>query len=229
MRLLPALLACGLLAAACGEVTESEPLPWLRVKKTHSQGFGGFGGGSTSYDYYVKRFGFWWVKLDEAATGTVVALDRNHAVISTPQGMKILARGESQGVLACGSNRSAPSIVAAAGVVDCVDVVAGPAPAVPTQIRWRRISAAGEALIVEKLTAEEPDRVFMRPMVSFYDAGHQPYFVTLRRDPAQPACALMWTANGESRSLPGPEGMKLGECSDPARWSRLLRRSLRHV
>jgi hypothetical protein len=216
--------------AACSEVTESEPLPWLRVKKTQHKGLGGFGDGSSSYDLYVKRFGFWWVKLDEQATGNAVALDADTAAISTAQGLKLLFRGADQGALACGSARSAPSIVAAAGVIDCIDIVAGPAPAIASQIRWRRISSAGEALVVEKLTVEDSNRVFMRGMVSFYDAGHQPYFVTMRADHASaPECALVWTANGEMRSLPGPADMTIRQCSDPSPWSKVIKRTLRHV
>jgi hypothetical protein len=213
----------------CSEVAENEPLPWLRVKKTQHKPIGGFGGGSDTYDYYVRRFGFVWVKLDEAATGEAIVLDPNTAVISTAQGLKILYRGEDQGALACGSQKSTPSVVAKAGVIDCIDVVAGPAERVASQIRWRRISGAGEALVVERLSAEEPDRVFLRPMVSFYDAGHQPYFVTLRADRTRPECALLWTAGGEVHSLRAPEGMTLGQCSDAIAWSRVVRRQLRNV
>ena len=229
MRRLSALLACAVLLAACGEVSESEPLPWLRVKKTQHKAIGGFGGGSDTYEYYVKRYGFWWVKLDETATGNVVVLDRNTAAISTAQGVKLLFRGAEQAALACGSQRSASTIVAKAGLIDCVDIVAGAAAAVVTQIRWRRLSSAGEALVVERLGVEDTDRVFLRPTVSFYDAGHQPYFVTHRSDQARPECALLWTAGGEKHSLRAPDEMTFGQCADAAAWSKVVRRTLRNV
>ena len=223
-------VAAALLVAACTQVTETEPLPWLRVKKIHYKQFGGWAGGSTEYRYYVKRFGFVWTKIDEIATGTAVALDADHAAIGTPRGLKILRRGDDHGILACGSERSAPSVVAAAGVIDCVDVVAGPAAAVASQIRWRRISSGGEALVVEKLTVESPGRVFLQPMVTFYDAGYQPYFVTMKeKDYGAPECALVWTAGGEAYALPAPAGMTLRQCSDAEPWSKVTRRPLRHV
>ena len=81
----PALImsAALLLLAACTQVSETEPLPWLRVKKIHYKQFGGWAGGSTEYQYYVKRFNFVWLKLDETATGMAVALDGEHAAIAT--------------------------------------------------------------------------------------------------------------------------------------------------
>jgi len=198
------------------------------VKKTHHKQYGGFAGGSTSYDYYVKRLGFWWVKVDEVATGTAVPLDPDHAAISTSQGLKILARGEDHGTLACGSSRVGFSIVAQAGVIDCFDVVAGPAAAVATQIRWRRLSGRGDALVVEKVTVENPDRLFARAMASFYDNGHQPYFVTLNADyKASPDCAIVWIAGGETRSIPAPPGLSRGQCSDVGAWTKLVKRPLR--
>jgi len=216
--------------AGCTQVTESEPLPWLRVKKVKYKEMGGMSGGGTEYQYYVKRLGFLWVKLEEPATGSAVALDSQTAAISTTQGLKMLKRGEDHGILACGNARSTPSIVAAAGVIDCVDVVAGPAAAVASQIRWRRISSGGEALVVEKLSVENPGRVFLRPTIEFYDAGHQPYFVTMKeKDSAAPECALTWVAGGEAHTVPAPEGMTLGQCSEAEPWSRATRRALRHV
>ena len=229
-RAASALLAASLLLAACTQVVESEPLPWLRVKKVHYKEIAGFGGGVAEYQYFVKRYGFLWLKLEEPGTGLAVALDSQTAAISTPQGVKILKRGEDHGILACGNSRSSPSIVAAAGVIDCVDVVAGPAAAVASQIRWRRISGAGDALVVEKLSVEAPGRVFLRPMVTFYDTGNQPYFVTLKeRDSTAPECALAWVAGGQVHTVPAPEGMTLRQCSEAEPWSKATRRALRHV
>ena len=210
----PAALAIALgFIAGCGEVTESDPLPWLRVKKT-----------SNAYEYYVKRFGFVWVKLEEKATGSVVALDADTAAISTAQGLKLLSRGAEHGILACGSTRSLPFVVPQAGVVDCFDVIGNPA----SQIRWRRISGAGDALVVEKISAENASRHFARAAASFYDAGHQPYFVTMNADAAAPAeCALVWIAGGEKRSIPAPPDLARGQCSDTAPWSGIMKRPLR--
>jgi hypothetical protein len=222
VRTIAAVLAGTLLLAACSEVTETDPLPWLRVKKIEDR--------ATRYEYYVKHLGFVWTKLDEAATGNVVAIGGDAAVISTAQGLKLLRRGDDHGILACGSTRSTPAVLATAGVIDCFDVVAGPAPAIATQIRWRRISSAGEALVVEKLGVEAPDRLFIRAMASFYDAGNQPYFVTHRGDASQaPECALRWVAAGELQSVAAPPGMTRGECSDAAPWSKVLRRTLRNA
>src|SRR5258705_6258432 len=102
-------------------------MPWLKVKKTFHKPIGGIAGGTSDAQYYTKCFGFWWVKVDEPATGSAVALDSNTAAVSTAQGLKILERGEEHGTLACGTSRSAPSVVAEAGAVDCFDIVAGPA------------------------------------------------------------------------------------------------------
>jgi hypothetical protein len=213
---------------ACTEVTQVDPLPWLRVKKTHYKQFGGWAGGSSEYAFYVKRFGFMWVKLDEVATGPAVALDADTAAISTSQGLKLLARGEEHGALACGSARAGFSIVPEAGAVDCFDVIAGPAASVASQIRWRRISGHGEPLVVEKVSVENPDRLFARAMASFYDAGQQPYFVTLNASNSGPAgCALIWIAGGEARSIAAPADLPRGQCSDVEPWSRLVKRALR--
>jgi hypothetical protein len=221
-------LAALLALSACSEVTESQPLPWLKVKKTYHKPIGGLGGGTSDFEYYTKRFGFWWMKVDETATGTAIALDPNTAAISTAQGLKLIARGEDQGTLACGTPRSAPSVVAQAGVIDCFDVVAGPAAGVATQMRWRRISGRGEALVVEKVSVESPGRLFARAMASFYDAGHQPYFVTVNADGAgAPECALVWIAGGERRSIAAPADLQRGRCSDVAAWTPLLKRNLR--
>jgi hypothetical protein len=223
-------LAAALLVAACTKVTETEPLPWLRIKQVQYKEIGGFGGRAPEYQYYVKRYGILWLKLEEVATGPAVPLDAETAAMPTPQGLKVLRRGEEHGILACGNARSTPSIVAAAGVIDCVDVVAGPAAAVASQIRWRRISGAGDALVVEKLSVESPGRVFLQPTVTFYDAGHQPYFVTLKeKDGAAPECALAWVAGGEVHTLAAPEGMTLRQCSEAEPWSKAARRTLRHV
>jgi hypothetical protein len=217
-----------LAVAACSEVTENQPLPWLKVKKTFHKPIGGLAGGTSEYQYYTKRLGFWWVKVDEEATGTVVALDANTAAISTAQGLKVLARGEERGTLACGSPRSAAAAVPQAGFVDCFDVIAGAAAA--TQLRWRRVSAQGEALVVEKVTVENPGRLFARAMASFYDAGHQPYFVTLNADTAgPPECALVWIAGGEMRSIAAPPDLARAECSQLASWAPLVKRHLRNA
>jgi len=230
IRAVSALLAASFLLGACTQVVENEPLPWLRVKKVQYKEMGGFGGGAAEYQYFVKRYGFLWLRLEEPATGFAVALDRDTAAISTAQGLKILKHGEDHGILACGNPRSTPSIVAAAGVIDCVDVVSGPALAVASQIRWRRISSEGEALVVEKLSVEAPGRVFLQPTVTFYDTGHQPYFVTVKeKDNAAPECALAWVAGGEVHTLRAPEGMTLPQCSDAEPWSRAAHRMLRHV
>ena len=221
-------LSAAIAVSACSEVTESQPLPWLKVKKTLHKSIGGLGGASSDYQYYTKRFGFWYVKVEEEATGTVIPIDDNTAAISTAQGLKVLARGDERGTLACGSARSAAFAVAKAGFVDCFDVVSGPAATVATQIRWRRVSGQGEALVVEKLSVENPGRHFARATASFYDAGHQPYFVTLNADAAgPPECALVWIAGGEMRSIPAPPNLTRGQCSDLAPWAPLVKRALR--
>jgi hypothetical protein len=67
-------------------------------------------------------------------------------------------------------------------------------------------------------------------MVTFYDAGHQPYFVTMKeKEYAAPECALVWTAGGEVYALPAPAGMTLTQCSDAQPWSKVTHRALRHV
>ena len=227
-RIATLLTASCLGLSGCTEVTETQTLPWLKVKKTFHKPIGGLSGGTNEYEIYVKRFGFWWMKLDETAAGPAVALDANSAAISTAHGLKLLARGEEHGTLACGSARSAPAIVAEAGVVDCFDVVAGPAAAVATQIRWRRLSGRGDALVVEKVTVENPGRHFARAMVSFYDSGHQPYFVTLNADlAANSECALVWIAGGETRSIAAPPDLPRGKCADVGTWAGLVKRTLR--
>jgi hypothetical protein len=203
--------------AGCGEVTESVPLPWLRIKTQGSE-----------HEYYVKRFGFVWVKLDEKATGNVIPLDANTAAISTAQGLKLLSRGSEHGILACGSSQSLAFVVPQAGVVDCFDVVGSPAASAASQIRWRRISGEGEALVVERIRVENANRHFARATASFYDAGHQPYFVTMNADVSAPAeCALVWIAGGETRSLAAPADLARGQCSDAASWAGIMKRPLR--
>jgi len=77
------LLAAAVGVGACTEVTESQPLPWLKVKKTFHKPIGGFAGGTSDFEYYTKRFGFWWVKVDETATGTSPATSRRYSAASS--------------------------------------------------------------------------------------------------------------------------------------------------
>ena len=67
-----------------------------------------------------------------------------------------------------------------------------------------------------------------RAMASFYDAGQQPYFVTLNADlSGAPQCALVWIAGGEMRSIAAPENLARGRCSDVDAWVPIVKRTLR--
>src|SRR5258706_14286002 len=72
-------LALSMSLLACSEVTQTEPLPWLLVKKINHKQYGGDAAGSTPYPDYTKRFCLSGGKGDQGAQGTAGAPRPEHA------------------------------------------------------------------------------------------------------------------------------------------------------
>src|SRR5258706_12697016 len=68
-------LALSMSLLACSEVTQTEPLPWLLVKKINHKQYGGDAAGSPQKPHYVQRFAFCGGEVDGGARGPPVARD----------------------------------------------------------------------------------------------------------------------------------------------------------
>lgn len=166
--------------------------------------------------------------------------------MSGREGARILRESDSATPLACGNKAAIPTVPPNRGFVDCVDHLAGPAPAVATALRVRRVDPAGELWSRHDFALEEPRRVFLSPAVSFYDEQGTPYLVTFRdpwmevaadgpgqRGSASPEqlenvrCEVLRVGQDSAEPVPAPPGHSLSDCSEPAFWGRVLGRTLK--
>lgn len=211
------------LLVACSKVEKRELLPWFLIKTTHYAQIGGFAGGSTTTEYYVRRFGL-WRKLNLYGGGATVVDPMTVAFYAGGQ-MQVIHKGESAARPACPSSFAFATISPTSRFIDCVEVVEGPARAVATRLRFRRFNASGALLQDRVLGIESGGRTFLTPAVEFYDDADHPYFVTMNPWPApRPACAIVTI---ENRSMPGPANIAARDCSEPATWSPMVGRPLR--
>jgi hypothetical protein len=222
----------------CGKVEENKILPWFMARTTvHTGGplkqvVNNFGGPSSEVEYFVKSHGF-WRKLDRCYGPGAKALDRETVAVpggdGNHYGMLLIHEGETVPKPACGSLASAWTMPPGGGLIDCVDAISGPARAVPTQIRFRRISASGQTLNDKTISVDAPGRVFLRPMVEFYDELDTAYFITVienERRSADPDCAIVAVGAGDPRFIAGPRGVSMRNCSESSTWAKVLGRPL---
>jgi hypothetical protein len=99
---------------------------------------------------------------------------------------------------------------------------------VATRVRFRRISASGAILNDKTITVEGPGRVFLQPMVTFYDAGATPYLVTLNQDSTGPRnCAIVAVGVDEVTFTAASPALRPRDCSEASSWTPLLGRAIR--
>lgn len=217
-------------------------LPWCKYRTVRSPGSSGIWSGSSHNEVLVRRWWGWTRVLGAAAPGFPIVLTPTAIlVITAGEGARILTESAAETPLACGNKEALPSVPANGGVVDCVDHLAGPAPAVATALRVRRVDSAGELVSSQDFTLVEPRRVFLSPAVSFYDEEGTPYLVTFRdpwvgiaadgsrqRGVASPEqlanirCEILRVGPGQAKPVPAPPGHSVSDCSEPSMWSQVL-------
>ncbi len=222
LLLLPAAIAAGFVASGCSTATDTEVTPWLRERAIKYSGFGGLSGGHYEHQIYVRLYGFFWHQLDESGSGGVRRLSDDTVFFFGSGYGRLIDRGDRRSRPACAAPRAGVTIPRESAFIDCVDVAAGPAAAAATALHWRRSDTAGRTLADRTIAVDAPGRVFMGPLVGFYDARATPHFVTMvDKDYVTPRCTLMALDGDGAHSVVDPAPIKLHECSDPRVWSRL--------
>lgn len=209
-------------------VETSLVLPWFKIRSTVTDQVGAFAGPTRTTEFYVKRW--WWRQIDDAGVGGAVGLDPNTVLYYDHGHPRLIHQGETTATFACGTPEAAASVPTGADAFDCVEVLAGPARAVATRVRIHRIRAAGDVLFDKTIQVDGPGRVFLRPMVTFYDDERTAYLVTTReQDFTTPNCALVAVTAGDAVVTAGPPDISMRDCSEAAAWTKVLGRALRHV
>src|SRR5882672_927031 len=126
--------------AACARVGKHQLLPWFMIKTTRYERIGSLRTGSTTTEYFVKSHGF-WRKLDVYGGGATVLNPDAVAFYASGQ-MHVIRRGEVTSRPACPSGSLFATLTPNTHAIDCVDVLAGPASAVATRLRVRRIGTS---------------------------------------------------------------------------------------
>jgi len=220
------LLAATLLAG-CNTVQEGSVLPWFKVRTSTSPKIGGLADRTTTTTYYVRRSGFWRQIDDEGVGGATIINPVTIAYFDHGRA-RMIHEGDAEAVFVCGEGLAGASFPQGAQVVDCVTVVAGPAAAVATTVRFRRIGATGQVVNDKTIATDGPSRVFLQPMVTFYDATARAYLVTINRESSEaPECAIVAVDADDVSFTPGPPGMRARDCSEADGWSALLGRPIR--
>jgi hypothetical protein len=202
-------------------------LPWFKVRTSLSPKIGGFSDPSQTTEYFVKLSVF-WRQIDDAGVGGATILNAKTVAYFDNGEARMIHEGESAAIFVCGRGPAGASFPAGAEAVDCVDVLAGPASAVATTVRLRRISASRAVLNDKTIAVEGPGRVFLQPMVTFYDEGATAYLVTMNADfTVAPSCAIVAVDTGEVRFTAGSPAMRARDCSEASNWTPLLGRALR--
>src|SRR5262249_43002578 len=210
------------LCPGCGKVERHNLLPWFRIKTTKYPNMGGFGGGQTVTEYYVKS-GFRWIRLEDWPGGATVVNPQTVFMFGKGQ-PEVIHEGERVQKPACGTGFYAATVAHRSQSIDCVQVVEGRSIALGNKIRFRRVTASGTVVIDKTLSVESPGREFMGAVVRFYDEGEHPFFLTGHEWPYTfPECAIV---DVDGHSVPAPAGTPARDCSEPALWSKVLQRRL---
>ena len=243
MRL--ASLALLLIAGGCRTADETV-LPWCTYRRVTTPGGSGIWGGSSYAEVLVRRSWGWSTVLDgKTAPGRPVVLTPTTVLVFSNRGTQFLHQSDSEMPQACGDRKAIVTVPPGGGVVDCADHLAGPAAAIATSLRVRRVDPTGRPVAQQEFTAGDPGRVFLSPAVTFYDSKGTPYLVTFR-DPwaqtlpdgsrqsgtasperlAQIACELIAVGPTQTPPIPAPAGHEVSDCSSAEFWSRALGREL---
>src|SRR5215470_14414133 len=134
---LPLLVSCS--------TEEARVLPWFKTKTTTTPRIGGLADRVSTTRYFVRIHGF-WKQVDDVGVGGAAALNPETVFYFYQGEARVIRKGEALSSRICGTTLAGASVPPGAPVVDCVNVMAGPARAVATQIRFRRMSAGGEVL-----------------------------------------------------------------------------------
>jgi hypothetical protein len=213
------------LVAGCTRADEQFVTSWFKVRTSPSPKIGD---PSTITEYFVRRYGFFWRKIDDAAVRGATAINAKTVAYFDNDEARLIHQGEVEAIFVCGRGPAGVSFPTGAEAVDCVDALAGPTPAVATMLRFRRISASAVVTIEKTIAVEGPNRVFLQPMVTFYDEGATAYFATMRAGlNVTPNCALLAVGAGEVRSVAGSPTMELRDCSQADNWTPMVGRALR--
>ncbi len=205
--------------SACSRVEKQQLLPWFMIKNTHYERIGSLRSGSTTTEYFVKSRGF-WRKLDVYG-GSATVLNPDTVAFFASGQMHVIHRGEVTSRPACPSGSLFATLTPDTRAIDCVDVLAGPASAVATKLRFRRVGTSMDKVV----SVEGPGRVFLVPAVEFYDDLERPYFVTINAWPYEhPQCAIVTV---DDAFIQGPPEMSARDCSEAPVWSKVARRALR--
>jgi hypothetical protein len=240
-------LAIAVAAIGCGGTKDELVLPWCKYRLVTSAGGSGMFAGSSHNEVLVRR---WWgwsrVFNGNDAPGRPMVLTPTTILVPMSGTARILRQSESEAPFACGDREAAVSVPPAGRVVDCVDHLAGPARAIATSLRVRRIDASGQPVAQQEFNTGETGRVFLKPAVSFYDDEGTAYLVTFR-DPwaetlpdgsresvqatperlQQISCELIAVGQGATAPVVAPPGHTVADCSSAVVWSRALGRGLR--
>ena len=235
-------LACG-----CGRTDEEAVLPWVKYRSVTGPGGSGMWAGSSHTEVLVRRWWGWSKLFDgNAAPGRPVVLSPTAVLVPSHTGSRIVHKSASEMPLACGDREAIVTVPPGGGFVDCVNHLAGPAPAIATSLRVRRLDPAGKVVASQEFTLSEPGRVFLSPSILFYDEAGTPYLVTFR-DPwaetgpdgslrsglATPerlqniACEMTAVGANVPEPFVAPAGHKVADCSSPNVWGPVAGRTLR--
>jgi hypothetical protein len=215
------------LLAGCNKVEERLVLPWFKVRTSVSPKIGGLADPVQTTEYFVKRSGF-WRRIDDAGVGGATVLNARTVAYYDNGEARLIHEGDAEATLVCGPGLAGASFPAGTEAVDCVNVVAGPAAAVATTVRFRRISASGAILNDKTIAVEAPGRVFLQPMVTFYDEEATAYLITLDHDfRVARNCAIVAVGVDEVRFTAGSPTLPARDCSEASSWTPLLGHALR--
>ena len=240
-------LALALLVAGCGHTEDEQVLPWVKYRRVTGPGGTGMWAGSRHTEVLVRRWWGWSTVFDgTAAPGKPIVLTPTAVLVGGTGGWKVLHESGATPQLACADRNAVPTVPPNGGFIDCADHLAGPARAIATSLRVRRVDPAGALVAQQEITTREPERVFLQPMVSFYDDQGTPYLVSFRdpwaqtsadgspqRGSATPeslkniACELIRVAPGPAGRVSAPPGHTVADCSSAEVWSRALGRTVK--
>lgn len=218
------------LLTSCSHVKEEQTLlPWFKTRITVSPDIGGLHNATETMEYFVKTHGFWH-KLDDVGVGGAVALNPDTVFFYSQGKPKIIHRDERSSRFVCEGPLPVATVPPGSELIDCVNPMAGPALAVATQIRFRRLTASGQVVNDKAISVDAPARVFLQPRVTFYDDRHTAYLVTLNeRFSSVSDCALIAVDSGDPRLVVGPTKMLIRDCSEESVWAKLVQQRLKHV
>jgi len=206
------------LVAGCSRADEQFVLPWFKIRLAEP---------SKTPEYFVRRYGLFWRQLEDADLSGATPIGSRAVAYFSAGEARVIHQGETEAIFICGRGPAGVSFPTGAEAVDCVDAIAGPTPTVATAVRFRRLSTSAAVIIEKTITVEDPGRVFLQPMVTFYDDAGTAYFVTMRAGlTATPDCALVAALAGELRFANAPLRMGARECAQASSWMPILGRTI---